>query len=97
MSITVKVSTKYQVVIPQMARRKLKLKQGDHLLVDIQDGVIILTPKPKRHANRFQGLHSEIWKGIDVRKYINGERKAWTNSAEEQAKACAQHAYNGFP
>jgi AbrB family looped-hinge helix DNA binding protein len=83
MSITVKVSTEYRVVIPQMARRKLDLKQGDHLLVDVQDGVIILTPKPKHHADRFQGLYSEIWKGIDVRKYINGERKAWTNSVEE--------------
>ena len=78
---SVKVSAKYQIAVPQMARKKLNIKQGDRLLVDVQDGVIILIPQPKRYTDYLQGLHSEIWKDIDTQKYLNGERGAWTNSA----------------
>jgi AbrB family looped-hinge helix DNA binding protein len=78
---TVKVSSKYQIAVPQMARKKLNIKQGDLLLVDVQDGVIVLIPQPKRYTDYLQGLHSEIWKDTDTQKYLNGERGAWTNSA----------------
>jgi AbrB family looped-hinge helix DNA binding protein len=78
---SVKVSSKYQIAVPQMARKKLNIKQGDRLLVDVQDGVIVLIPQPKRYTEYLQGLHGEIWKGVDVQKYLNGERDAWTNSA----------------
>ena len=80
---TVKVSSKYQIAVPQMARKKLNIKQGDRLLVDVQDGVIILIPQPKRYTDYLLGLHSEIWKDIDTQKYLNGEREVWTNSASD--------------
>ncbi len=80
---TVKVSAKYQIAVPQIARKKLNIKQGDRLLVDVQDGVIVLIPQPKRYTEYLQGLHGEIWKGVDVQKYLNGERDAWTNSASD--------------
>jgi len=80
---TVKVSSKYQIAVPQMARKKLNIKQGDRLLVDVQDGVIILIPQPKRYTDYLQSLHSEIWKDIDTQEYLNGERGAWTNSASD--------------
>lgn len=79
---SVKVSSKYQIAVPQMARKKLNIKQGDRLLVDVQDGVIVLIPQPKRYTEYLQGLHGDIWKGVDVEKYLNGERDAWTNSAK---------------
>ncbi len=83
MTTSVKVSAKYQIAVPQIARKKLNIKQGDRLLVDVQDGVIILIPQPKRYTDYLHGLHSEIWKGVNVRKYLNGERGAWTNSARD--------------
>ena len=43
----VKVSAKYQITIHPIARKKLKIKSGDYLLTDVQDGVIILIPEPK--------------------------------------------------
>ncbi len=80
---SVKVSAKYQIAVPQIARKKLNIKKGDRLLVDVQDGIIVLIPQPKRYTDYLQGLHSEIWKDIDVQNYINGERDAWTNSAKD--------------
>ena len=80
---SVKVSAKYQIAVPQIARKKLNIKQGDRLLVDVQDGVIVLIPQPRRYTEYLQGLHGEIWKGVDVQKYLNGERGAWMNSASD--------------
>ena len=80
---SVKVSAKYQIAVPQIARKKLNIKKGDRLLVDIQDGVIILIPQPKRYTDYLQGLHGEIWKDVDVQKYLDGEREAWTSSASD--------------
>ena len=54
MTTSVKVSAKYQIAVPQVARRKLNIKQGDRLLVDVQDGVIVLIPQPKRHTDYLQ-------------------------------------------
>ena len=78
---SVKVSAKYQIAVPQVARKKLNIKKGDRLLVDVQDGVIVLIPEPRRYTEYLQGLHGEIWKGVDIQKYLDGERDAWTNSA----------------
>lgn len=79
---TVKVSAKYQIAVPQIARKKLNIKKGDRLLVDVQDGVIVLIPQPGRYADHLQSLHREIWDGTDVQRYLDGERDAWTRSTE---------------
>ncbi len=80
---SVKVSAKYQIAVPQIARKKLNIKKGDRLIVDVQDGVIVLIPQPQSYTNYLQGLHSEIWKNIDTQKYLNEERGSWTNSAND--------------
>ena len=80
---SVKVNAKYQIAIPEIARKKLNIKKGDLLLVDIQDGVIVLIPEPKRYTDHLKGLHSEIWKGMDVQKYFYEERDAWMNSSND--------------
>ena len=45
--VSVKVSSRYQVVIPRVARECLNIRSGDRLLVDIQDGLLILVPQPQ--------------------------------------------------
>ncbi len=80
---SVKVNAKNQITVPLVARKKLNIKKGDSLLVDVQDSLIVLMPEPKRYADHLQGLHREIWKDIDVQKYLSGERQAWTNLADD--------------
>jgi AbrB family looped-hinge helix DNA binding protein len=43
-----KVSTKGQVVLPGPLRRRLDIRAGDPLEVNIEDGRIVLTPRKKR-------------------------------------------------
>lgn len=78
---TVKVSKRYQIAVPALARQHLNIQSGDRLLVDIQDGMIILIPEPENYTEAMAGLHKEIWQDVEVEKYMAEERDAWTNSA----------------
>lgn len=73
----VKLSSKNQIVIPAEAREKLGLEPGDTLLVEIRDHSIVLFKEPTDYVAHMRGLHKEIWEGIDVQEYIDGERGAW--------------------
>ncbi len=75
--LTVKVSSKNQIAVPAEARQKLDLKPGDQLLVDIQDGMIILIPRPRGLARHLAGLYKEVWRSIDAKAHIDSERDAW--------------------
>ena len=44
------VSTKGQVVLPGLMRRRLDIRAGDPLDAEIEDGRIVLTPRPKRRG-----------------------------------------------
>jgi AbrB family looped-hinge helix DNA binding protein len=74
---SVKVGTQYRISIPKKVRRQLKIKSGDHLAMDVQNGMIILLPVAKGYTQALAGLHREIWKSSDA--YIDSERRAWAN------------------
>lgn len=76
---TVKVSKRYQIAVPSLARQLLSIKSGDRLLVDIQDGIMVLIPEPENYTKAMAGLHKEIWQGLDAQEYIHEERNAWAS------------------
>jgi AbrB family looped-hinge helix DNA binding protein len=76
----VKVSKRYQIAVPAIAREKLNIMSGDRLLVDIQDGMMLLIPEPENYTDRLAGLNHEIWDRADTAKYINEERDSWEES-----------------
>ncbi len=78
--VAVKVSSRYQIAVPRVAREHLKIEKGDRLLVDVQEGVLVLVPCPQDYADRLAGLHREIWAGLDTDAYLHEEREAWTSS-----------------
>jgi AbrB family looped-hinge helix DNA binding protein len=78
--VVVKVSSRYQIAVPRIAREHLKIEKGDHLLVDVQDGILVLLPCPQDYADRLAGLHREVWAGLDTDAYLHQEREAWTSS-----------------
>jgi AbrB family looped-hinge helix DNA binding protein len=79
-AITVKVSNRYQIALPSLARKKLNIQAGDRLLVDIQDGMIILLPHPQDYVESLAGLHQDIWQNINTTTYLQQEREAWQTS-----------------
>jgi AbrB family looped-hinge helix DNA binding protein len=81
--ISVKVSSRYQIAVPQAARKQLNIQRGDRLLVDIQDNMIVLIPTPTDYTAKLAGLHKEVWQDINADDYLRGERDAWDTSAND--------------
>lgn len=77
-TLSVKVSSKHQIAIPSAVRKSLDIKAGDNLLVDVQDGVIVLIPKPTDYTKQMNGLYKEIWEKSDSGNYLTEERASWT-------------------
>ena len=73
----VRVSKKYQIVIPKQARKALNINPGDNLIVSVRGKQILMRPRPKNYTEYMRGLHKEVWKGVKVTKYIKEEREAW--------------------
>ena len=78
--VSVKVSSRYQISVPRIARERLNIQSGDRLLVDVQDGLLILLPQPRDYAAHLAGLHREVWAGLDTTAYLQEERDAWNAS-----------------
>ena len=78
---SVKVSNRYQIALPSVARRKLKIESGDRLLIDVQDGVLVLIPEPKDYVTHMAGLYKDVWVGTDTTRYLYEEREAWQASS----------------
>jgi AbrB family looped-hinge helix DNA binding protein len=74
---SVKVSSRFQIAIPSAVRKKLDIQAGDRLLVDVQDDVIVLVPKPSDYTEQMTGLYKEIWEKQDSDRYLNDERETW--------------------
>jgi AbrB family looped-hinge helix DNA binding protein len=77
---SVKVSNRYQISLPSAARKQLNIEAGDRLLVDIQEGMLVLIPQPQNYVEHLAGLHHEIWRGQDTATYLEQEREAWQAS-----------------
>lgn len=75
MHTRVKLSSKYQVVIPQAARETLGLQAGDELIVLCKPDRVVMLPRPKSFVRKLAGLHREVWTGADA--YLADEREAW--------------------
>ncbi|MFQ5702055.1 MAG: AbrB/MazE/SpoVT family DNA-binding domain-containing protein [Acidobacteriota bacterium] len=66
MSVSVKLSSKHQIVVPREAREALDLKPGDRLLVTVRDrSVIELEREPADLVAELDGLFAslgpELW------------------------------------
>lgn len=77
MAIRVRVSSKHQIAVPASVRKQLQIEGGDHLLVEVREGHVVLVPEPRDFAAHLRGLHRVIWQGVDPDEYVRRERDAW--------------------
>ncbi len=73
----VRVSSRNQIAVPARVRKALRIKSGDHLLVEIRGGHVVLMPEPPEYAEHLRGLHREVWEGLEPQEYVRREREAW--------------------
>lgn len=83
--LSVKVSTKHQVVVPGEARAKLGIEAGDRLDVRITGDAIVLRKRPGRPSDRLRGLaEGRAWYGPDAVTYVRQLRDEWEDKARER-------------
>ena len=58
--LTVTLSSKGQIVLPQDIRRMLGLQEGDKLAVSLKDRTVSLTPLPAERAADWQRWRGEL-------------------------------------
>lgn len=75
--VSVKVSTKHQIVVPSEARRSLGIEAGDRLAVEVTPDSIILRPRTRKAGARLRGLGREIWAGVEPVEYVRRIRQDW--------------------
>lgn len=73
----VRVSQKFQIAVPSEVRRKLGIRAGDTLIIDVRGEHAVLLREPEDWAEKFHGLHREVWTDVDIDEYIRDEREAW--------------------
>lgn len=57
MSVSVKMSSKHQIVVPKEARDALDLRPGDRLMVSVREEELIeMEREPRRLTARLEGL-----------------------------------------
>ena len=61
MAVSVKMSSKNQIVVPKAAREALGLAPGDRLVVTIRgDGVIEMEKQPEDLAGELEGVFADL-------------------------------------
>lgn len=74
------VSTKYQVVIPKEARKKIKIQPGQKMDVEVVENRITFSPAKTTKSQPLDYYYKKlggIWEGVDIDKYLEEERNSW--------------------
>lgn len=81
MQIQTLVNVKYQVVIPKEARKKVKIKPGQRMNVDVVGEKVIFSPAKSKKEWSWPGDYiknlKDPWDGTDREKYLEDERNSW--------------------
>jgi AbrB family looped-hinge helix DNA binding protein len=74
-TLIARISSKYQVVIPQAVRKALKLSPEDQLVFLMDGETVIVLRRPADFTAALRGLHKELWP--DAAEQVEEERAAW--------------------
>lgn len=66
MAVSVKMSSKNQIVVPKAAREALHLEPGDRLIVTVRGDVIEMEKQPPDIEDRLAGYLGDVGSGGDL-------------------------------
>ncbi len=74
--ITVRLSSKYQLVLPKDVRAALGVQPHDQILFLIDGDRVYMRPRPANFSAQLRGLHAHVWqqKGEE---WLQKERTSW--------------------
>ena len=72
---TATLSSKSQVVLPAEVRRRLGLRPGDRLVIEVEDDHVVIRKAPASDVDALAELRSELWHGYA--RDLEGGRDEW--------------------
>jgi AbrB family looped-hinge helix DNA binding protein len=73
-----KVGKKGVLIMPAEIRKKTGLKDGDDVLIDVDEqGTIHILKRPTNFSEALRNLYPEIWENVDPVGYVKEERASW--------------------
>ncbi|RLG59688.1 MAG: AbrB/MazE/SpoVT family DNA-binding domain-containing protein [Candidatus Hydrothermarchaeota archaeon] len=63
-----KISKGFQVVVPSIIRNKFGIKEGDSLIWELHDDIIIIRPKKKKTIESIVGIVSVEADAVELKK-----------------------------
>ena len=63
---TAKLSAKSQLVLPAEVRRKLGIRPGDRLIIDVEGDHATLRKATRSDVETLAGFRSELWRDYDA-------------------------------
>lgn len=72
---TTTISSANQTAVPSNVRKKMNIKAGDKIVWQIGNDGVTIKILPSDWGSYMKGLGKEVWKGVDVKKYIEDGRK----------------------
>ncbi|NLK50833.1 MAG: AbrB/MazE/SpoVT family DNA-binding domain-containing protein [Syntrophomonadaceae bacterium] len=81
MKSTVTISSKRQITIPANMFRLLNLQQGQKLIVEVDEGRLIISPRPDSLTKELRGLTKGLFgkTASEIDDYLKKERDEWHN------------------
>lgn len=74
---TIKVTSRYQMVIPKELRKQMQLQPGDELIASVENGILSLCIKPQSYTQYLLGYSSKTWQEQTAQIYQRVERNSW--------------------
>jgi AbrB family looped-hinge helix DNA binding protein len=74
-AVSVRIGSKYQVVIPRAVREALRLAPEDQLIFIMDGETVILRGRPASFTVAMRGLHKELWP--QAARQIEEGRATW--------------------
>jgi len=71
------LTSKFQITIPTEVRRRLALRQGDVVVLDVEGDHAVLRPKRAGWAASTWGLGADLWASVDGAAAVETERDLW--------------------
>ena len=72
---TAKLSRKAQLVLPASIRRRLNIRPGDRLILEVEDDHVVLRKAPESDVEVLRRYRSDLWK--DYGRELERERDGW--------------------
>ncbi len=77
MSVRIEVRKDGLIEIPQKVREQLSIATGDSILLDVQDGSIVLIPVAEDPLRALRGIGRGLWGNEDAQDYVDRMRDEW--------------------